>query len=452
MEPAEREVTETIAAISTPMGEGAIAVVRLSGPAAIDIADQIFRGSERPSAFPSHTQHLGEIVANGRVVDQAMVSVHRAPRSYTGEDVVEISCHGGFLVTARVLEACVNAGARAARPGEFTERAFLNGKLDLTQAEAVIDLIRARSDLALRSAQEQLNGSLGKGIAAIGVAVVDLLANVEASIDFPEEGIIPNEGPHLQARLNSIIAQINALVATAREGRVLREGVRVVIFGPTNAGKSSLLNRLLGYDRAIVNEEPGTTRDTIEEVVNLRGIPIRLLDTAGLRESSDAVEREGMARAEKSLGGADLVLYVVDRNAPMPSALRQENGADDRRMVLLNKSDLPEHADWRGVKALRICCISENGLEGLEQAILTRMSEKHLRPESGIAINARHHDCLRRALRSCETALETLGNGLSPEYIATDLRTALAAVEEITGAGNIEEIRDALFAQFCIGK
>jgi tRNA modification GTPase len=452
MESAGREFVETIAAISTPTGEGAIALVRMSGPAAIAIADQIFLGTEKPSAFRSHTQHLGEIVFDDQVIDQGMVSIHRAPRSYTGEDVVEISCHGGVLVTARVLEACLNAGARSARPGEFTERAFLNGKLDLTQAEAIIDLIRARSDLALRSAQEQLNGRLGKAVAGIRDAMVDLLANVEAAIDFPEEGITPNDGGQLRARLDSVIAQIRALLETAGEGRVLREGVRVVIFGPTNAGKSSLLNRLLGYDRAIVNEEPGTTRDTIEEVVNLRGIPIRLLDTAGLRESPDTVEREGMARAEKSLGGADLVLYVADRNAPMPSGLREENGADDRRIVLLNKSDLPEHPDWQGVHALRISCLSENGLGGLEQAILTRMSERHLRPESGIAINARHHNCLRRALRSCEMALETLGNGLAPEYVAIDLRSALTAVEEITGGGNIEEIRDALFAQFCIGK
>src|SRR6266576_3961887 len=300
-------VAETIAAISTPPGEGAIAVVRISGANAIEIADKIFRGKEKPSRFASHVQHLGEIFsAANQFIDQAVVSVHLAPARYTGEDLVEISCHGGTLVSAKVLEACLRAGARAARPGEFTERAFLNGKMDLTQAEAVIDLIRARTDLALRSATEQLEGKLGEKIANIRQGLVDLLAHTEASIDFPEEGIAPDEGEPLRARLESVREQICALLATADQGRVLREGVRVVIYGATNAGKSSLLNRLLGYDRVIVSDTHGTTRDTIEETLNLQGVPIRLLDTAGLRVSESDLEKEGIARTEKLLGLADL--------------------------------------------------------------------------------------------------------------------------------------------------
>jgi tRNA modification GTPase len=346
-----------------------------------------------------------------------------------------------------VLEACLRAGARAARPGEFTERAFLNGKMDLTQAEAVMDLIRARTDLALRSAREQLEGRLGEKIAAIRSALVDLLAHLEASIDFPEEGIAPDEG----ARLDSVREQMRALLETADQGRILREGLRAVIYGPTNAGKSSLLNRLLGYARAIVSEKPGTTRDTIEEVINLRGIPIRLLDTAGLREAGDEIEREGIARTEKSLAGADLLLHVLDRSIPPPDDF-SENSTEQTRLVLLNKSDLPEHADWRGVDALRICCLSADGLRGLEEAIIARISEKHLRPESGVAINARHRDCLRRALTSCDLAAGTIESALAPEYVTVDLRAALRALDEITGAANAEEIRDALFAQFCIGK
>ena len=442
---------ETIAAISTPAGEGAIAMVRISGEDAIAVADRIFRGNEKPSEFPSHSQRLGEIVAGDRAIDQVMLSVHRAPASYTGEDLVEISCHGGVLVTARVLEACLDAGARAARPGEFTERAFLNGKMDLTQAEAVIDLIRARTDLALRSAHEQLEGRLGAEIAAIRGQLVQLLAHIEAAIDFPEEGIAPDEGARLRARLDSIRQQMRDLLATAEQGRILREGVRAVIYGPTNAGKSSLLNRLLGYDRAIVSEQPGTTRDTIEEVINLRGIPIRLLDTAGLRESADEIEREGIARTEKSLANADLLLQVLDRSVAKPATF--ENGATDQtRMVLLNKSDLPEHPDYKDCDALRICCLSENGLHGLEEAIIKKISEEHLRPESGIAINTRHRDCLRRALESCELAAGTIDAALAPEYMAVDLRAALRALDEITGAADVEEIRDAVFAQFCIGK
>jgi tRNA modification GTPase len=444
-------VGDTIAAISTPAGEGAIALVRISGEAAIAVADRIFRGNEKPSEIPSHAQRLGEIVAEDRAIDQVMLSVHRAPASYTGEDLVEISCHGGILVTAQVLEACLAAGARAARPGEFTERAFLNGKMDLTQAEAVMDLIRARTDLALRAAREQLEGRLGDKIAAIRAELVQLLAHVEAAIDFPEEGIAPDEGARLRGRLDSIQQKMRALLATADQGRILREGLRAVIYGPTNAGKSSLLNRLLGYERAIVSEKPGTTRDTIEEVINLHGIPIRLLDTAGLRESADEIEREGIARTEKSLAGADLLLQVLDRSVTSPAGF-SENSTEQTRIVLLNKSDLPEHADWRNVDALRICCLSEDGLRGLEEAIMEKISEKHLRPESGVAINARHRDCLRRALTSCDLASGTLEGGLAPEYMAVDLRAALRALDEITGAGGAEEIRDALFAQFCIGK
>src|SRR5881394_3012100 len=445
-------VSDTIAAISTPPGEGAIALVRVSGANSIQIADKIFRGKEKPSRFASHVQHLGEIFsAEDQLIDQVVLSVHRAPASYTGEDLVEISCHGGILVCAKVLEACLRAGARAARPGEFTERAFLNGKIDLTQAEAVMDLIRARTDLALRSAHEQLEGRLGEKIAAIRGDVVNLLAHLEAAIDFPEEGIAPDEGARLRQRLDSVREQMRALLATADQGRILREGLRVVIYGPTNAGKSSLLNQLLGYERAIVSEKPGTTRDTIEEVINLRGIPVRLLDTAGLRDSVDEIEREGMARTSKSLAGADLLLHVLDRSVPGPADFT-ENSTEQTRLVLLNKSDLVEHPDWQNVDALRICCLSADGLGGLEEAILEKISEKHLRPESGVAINARHRDCLRRALTSCDLAAGTMESTLSPEYVALDLRAALLALDEITGAANAEEIRDALFAQFCIGK
>lgn len=442
---------ETIAAISTPAGEGALAIVRVSGEDAIAVALRIFRGNEKPSAFPAHTQRFGEIVEGDRTIDQVMLSVHRAPASYTGEDLIEISCHGGVLVTAQVLAACLASGARAARPGEFTERAFLNGKMDLTQAEAVMDLIRARTDLALRSAQEQLEGRLGQRIAVLRGELVNLLAHLEAAIDFPEEGIAPDQGTQLRARLDSIRKQIQDLLATEDQGRILREGLRAVIYGPTNAGKSSLLNRLLGYDRAIVSEQPGTTRDTLEELVNLRGIPIRFFDTAGLRESSDEIELAGIARTEKSIAGADLLLEVFDRSVPKPPGL-SDDATEQPRIVLLNKSDLTEHPDWQSADALRICCLSADGLKGLEEAIVKKISQKHLRAESGVAINARHRDCLRRALTSCDLAAGTMECALAQEYVAVDLRAALRDLDEVTGAANAEEIRDALFAQFCIGK
>src|SRR6266550_4615557 len=351
-------VADTIAAISTPVGEGAIALVRISGVNAIDVAEKIFRGKENPSRFGSHVQHFGEIVdGEGRLIDQVMLSIHRTPASYTGEDLVEISCHGGTLVTAKVLEACLRAGARAARSGEFTERAFLNEKMDLTQAEAVIDLIRAKTDLALRSATEQLDGRLGEKIRKIRDELVSLLAHIDASIDFPEEGISPDEGEKLCARLVSVREEIAALLATADQGRILREGVRVVIYGATNAGKSSLLNRLLGYDRVIVSETHGTTRDTIEETFNLDGVPIRLLDTAGLRTSTSELEREGIARTEKSLQLADLRLHIADRNSPKPADFEACN-RDLNEIVVLNKGDLPEKGDWKDFHALRISCLT----------------------------------------------------------------------------------------------
>ncbi|MEY2480282.1 MAG: tRNA modification GTPase [Verrucomicrobiota bacterium] len=443
---------ETIAAISTAAGEAAIALLRISGVDAIAVVDRVFRGKEKPSQFRSHTQHLGEIVdETERAIDQAMLAVHRAPNSYTGEDLVEISCHGGMLVSARVLEACLRAGARAARPGEFTERAFLNGKMDLTQAEAVMDLIRAQSDLALRSATEQLEGRLGAQIRTLRESLIEIIAHIEAAIEFPEEGIAPDVGEKLEARFDFLREKMKGLLATAEQGRILREGVRIVIYGATNAGKSSLLNRLLGYDRAIVSEIPGTTRDTIEERINLRGVPLRLVDTAGLRPSTDKLEREGIARTEKSRESADLLLHVADRSAPRPPEFI-EPSADKIDIVVLNKRDLSEHDDWKNHDGLRISCVTGEGVEALEEEILARIGQQHLHPENALAINARHRDCLRRALEACDRASSALQQGISAEYIAVDLQDALRAVGEIIGATDVEEILDSVFGQFCIGK
>src|SRR5881398_4181156 len=442
---------ETIAAISTAAGEAAIALIRISGKDAIEVADKVFRGKQRPSDLASQTQHLGEIVENGAVIDQVMLAAHRAPASYTGEDLVEISCHGGALVTAKVLEICLRAGARAARPGEFTERAYLNGKIDLTQAEAVIDLIRAKTDLALRSATEQLAGRLGLQIRKIRDELVELLAHINASIDFTDEGITPDEGETLLARLDSIREEIAALLATADQGRILREGVRVVIYGATNAGKSSLLNRLLGYDRVIVSDTHGTTRDTIEETVNLDSVPVRLLDTAGLRASESELESEGIARTEKSLQLADLRLHIADRSAPKPAHFNGQAG-DSHEILVLNKSDLPEDSDWKNFAALRISCVTGEGLPELQKEILTRIRQQNLRPESIVAINTRHRDCLRRALESCDLARAALCQGLSSENVAVDLDKALHAVGEVIGVVDVEQILDSVFSQFCIGK
>jgi tRNA modification GTPase len=442
---------ETIAAISTPPGEGAIALVRLSGKEAVAVADQLFRGALPPSRFEPRLQHFGAIMDGSVVLDEVLMSVHRAPASYTGEDVVEISCHGGALMPARILELCLRGGARPPRPGEFTERAFLNGKMDLTQAEAVIDLIRARTDLALRSATEQLEGALGRAIAGIRDELVALTAHVEASMDFADEDIAPDEGDRLRARLTSISQKISELLATADRGRILREGVRVVLFGPTNAGKSSLLNRLLGYDRAIVSDSHGTTRDTVEEAINLRGIPVRLLDTAGLRDSEDTVERQGMARTEQSLQKADLSVHVADRSMPRPEEFEawQNRGA---HILVLNKSDLPEHVDWKTTEALRISCMTGAGLSQFEDEVIARVGHENLQAESSVAINARHRDCLRRALQACQRVDEALAAGVTADCYAVDIKQAVMAIGEVIGTVDHEQVLDSVFGQFCVGK
>ena len=439
---------ETIAAISTAAGEAAIALVRISGEDAIAVADKIFRGKQRASDLQPHTQHLGEIIEDGVTIDQAMLAVHRAPTSYTGEDLVEISCHGGTLVTTKVLETCLRAGARAARPGEFTERAYLNGKIDLTQAEAVIDLIRAQTDLALRSATEQLRGRLGDEFRALRERLIEIIAHVEASMDFPEEGISPDDVTTIHNRLESLRNEVDKLIATAETGRILREGLRVVIFGATNAGKSSLLNCMLGFDRAIVSEIHGTTRDSIEERINLRGIALRLLDTAGLRAPENLVEREGIERTQRALETADLRLHIVDANAPRPGDFKTDAG----EILILNKSDLPAHDDWSKTDALRLSCKTGAGLRELADEIYRRIGGAKLNAESAVAINARHREQLRRASEAIARATGAIDAAATPEMFAIDLHEAQNAIEELLGGGDEEAVRDAIFSQFCIGK
>src|SRR5438477_11076062 len=439
---------ETIAAISTAAGEAAIALVRVSGEHAIEIADKVFRGKERPSDLQSQTQHLGAIVENGAVIDQVMLAVHRTPASYTGEDLVEISCHGGALVTARVLETCLHAGARAARPGEFTERAYFNGKIDLTQAEAVIDLIRAQTDLALRSATEQLSGRLGEQFRNLRQQLIEIIAHIEASMDFPEEGISPDDVTTIRSRLLSLEGEIDKLIATAETGRILREGLRVVIFGATNAGKSSLLNRLLGFDRAIVSEVHGTTRDFIEERINLRGIALRLFDTAGLRPPENLVEREGIARTQRTLETADLRVHIVDANAPRPANF----ATNSHELLILKKADRLEHADWSSAGAIRISCKSGAGLPELADEIYRRIGGAKLSVESPLAINARHREQLRRASNAIARALAAIDAGATPEMLAVDLQEAHHAIDELLGGGDEEPVPDAIFSQVRSGK
>ena len=441
---------DTIAAVSTPFGEGAVALLRMSGPQAIAIADGVFRSKRRASALPPRVQQFGVIADATGVLDEVLLSVFRAPASYTGEEMVEIACHGGILVTRRLLGLLLERGARSAGPGEFTQRAFLNGKMDLTQAEAVMDLIRAQTDLGLRAATEQLEGRLGGRIREIRDTLLDLLAHVEAHIDFPEEDIDPDTGAALRARLESARERICLLLRTADQGRVLREGVRTVIYGAPNVGKSSLLNRLLGYERAIVSEIPGTTRDPIEEVGHLRGIPVRLVDTAGVRASECALERQGIARTLQHLERADLVLHVVD--ASQPRAGEIEPGC----LLVLNKTDLGEHPSWSGYEGVRICCLehaSHPSIEPLADAIFERaMGRGMTSGDFAVAINARHQACLKTAEQHAQAARQALEDGLSAEFIALELRSALDAVGDVVGRVETEDLIGKIFSTFCLGK
>jgi tRNA modification GTPase len=440
----------TIAAVSTPFGEGAIALIRLSGAASTEIAGAVFRGKRRVTDMASRMQHYGSIYDGDQKLDDVLLTIYRAPASYTGEDVVEISCHGGLLVTRRILDLLLRSGARSAEAGEFTQRAFLNGKMDLTQAEAVMDLISAQTDLAVRAAHEQLEGRLGTRIEALREHLLGLLAHVEAYIDFPDEDIDPDTGAALLARIDAACDELRALLATAARGRILREGVRTVIFGAPNVGKSSLLNVLLGYERAIVSPTPGTTRDSIEEVINLRGIPIRLIDTAGIREVSDAVEREGIERTLRQVERADLVLHLEDASRPRT----RETSADGRKeLLVLNKADLDQHPEWNGVEAVRISCLRTEGLLQLEDAIAEKIfGGQTAHRDWSVAINSRHQACLQRALDNANAARATLTDGLSPEFVAEELRASLDAVGEVVGRVDTEDLLGRIFSTFCIGK
>lgn len=449
---------DTIAAISTPVGEGGLAVVRLSGPAALKIADEIFsprgKGSLEPSQAPSHTVHYGNIPREGKVIDEVLLTVLRAPRTFTREDMVEISCHGGTLPAKLVLDATLAAGARLAAPGEFTRRAFLNGRIDLTQAEAVADLIHSRTELALEAANEQLAGKLSRRIEELRDRMVQTLAHVEAHIDFPDEDIAPDTRAQLIARLEQGVEFMDTLLRTATEGRILRNGIRAAIIGRPNAGKSSLLNHLLGHERAIVSPIPGTTRDTIEETANVRGLPVIFIDTAGLRDAADAIEAEGIRRSEQTLARAELVLHVLDATEPLNDLERNLLNHEDgkKRLVVVNKIDL-ERSLEKVPQAVEISCATGEGLENLKDAIRDAVWSGAVGGEMLEAmINSRHQDALRRARLHTVNTIEALRENRPLELAAMDLRIATSAVGEIVGKTTTEDLLDSIFSQFCIGK
>lgn len=446
---------DTIAALSTAAAEAAVSVIRISGPGAIEIASAVLRGRRPLAELPVRTacrvQALG---ATGEVVDEGLVLVFRAPASFTGEDVVEFQGHGGLLVSGTVLAALLAVGARAAGPGEFTQRAYLNGKLDLTQAEAVMDLIHAQSSLALRAANEQLGGAIGREAEALKQDLLPVLAHVEACIDFPDEDISPETGAALVARLDAVLARAQRLIATSEQGRILRQGARTVICGRPNAGKSSLLNLLSGFERAIVSPAAGTTRDTIEEVVQVHGLPLKLVDTAGLRDSGDAIEQLGIERTRREMERADLILEVVDASRPPEPGVEVPAGLASRHLRVLNKADLGLAPGWQpGPTDLAVCCLDGAGLGTLREAIRQLILRAGpLQEAHPVVVNARHRACFEKAAERAREARRVLIDGLAPEFVALELRDALQALGDVVGAVDVEEVLDVIFASFCIGK
>jgi tRNA modification GTPase len=456
---------DTIAAIATPPGIGGVGLIRVSGPAAEEVARRLFRPSP-PGNFLSHHLYHGEIVspATGAVLDEVLISFLKGPRSYTGEDTLEINCHGGPLVLRTVLEEVLRAGARPAGRGEFTKRAFLNDRLDLPQAEAVLDIITAQTRPGLAAAVGHLKRNLTGRIEAIRSEIIDLLAGTEATIDFSEEEGVGETPGNPSFQIQDIIDKIASLAATYHQGRIYREGVGVVIAGRPNVGKSSLLNRLLGEKRAIVTAIPGTTRDFIEETADLGGIPVRLTDTAGLRSPQDAIEREGIELVWQRLETADAVLVLLDGSEDLTAADRDllEKMAEKPLLAVLNKSDLPPRLTEESLKGLlregtpppiRISAKQGDGIDRLTAALRDLVLATPAEESSEVMIAHLHHKtALEKAAAGLVRARDGLTGGLPVEFIALEIREALDALGEITGRTTPEELLDRIFANFCIGK
>ena len=457
---------DTISAVATAIGEGGIGIVRLSGSEAIMVANQLFRGlgGKMAQDIPSFHAAYGSVIdpKSGETVDEVLLLIMRAPKSYTREDVVEIHCHGGPVPLRRILDLTLRCGARLAEPGEFTKRAFLNGRLGLPQAEAVIDVIRAKTDISLKLAVSNLSGSLSERIASLRRSILQMIAHLEASIDFPEEDIEALTANQVAQDLVPVLTQIQSLLATANTGRILREGLQTVIIGKPNVGKSSLMNALLRENRAIVTNIPGTTRDVIEEYVNIRGIPLKIVDTAGIRATEDLVEQIGVQRARDFIARADLLLIMLDASLPLSPEDREVLELLDNRqaIVLINKSDLPVRLNKReleeliaGMPVIALSTIDGTGLDELEEAIVNKVYGGHIIEHEGAFVNnVRHTHLLRMTLARLEEAMRTIDAQMPPDCIVIDLKAAWESLGEITGETVNEDIIDQIFSQFCIGK
>jgi tRNA modification GTPase len=457
-------------AISTPIGEGGIGIVRLSGKDSLKLADKIFlsRGGEKPSGFKTYTVHYGHIIdaksREHRVVDEVILTVMRAPRSYTKEDVVEINCHSGIVPLKKILDLCLINGARIAEPGEFTKRAFLNGRIDILQAEAVLDIINAKTELSLRSALNNLEGFFSKKINEIRKKLIEIYAHMEASIDFSEEDLRGIKRSSIFKKLNIIKNEIQKFVSNSNQGRILRQGIKTVICGSPNVGKSSLMNAILKESRSIVTHIPGTTRDTIEEIVNIRGIPVTLVDTAGITDTDHLIEKEGIRRSRIYLENADLILLVLDwsrrLNKDDLDIMKKIRDNKKEIVAVINKVDLKKKLDIKKIKRFfpkscfaHVSALNLKGVDKLEDEIKNIVWKGKAPGSSFIGVsNERQLDILRRSVSDINEAVAAHKSRLSMDCISVYVRSSIESLGEITGHTITEQALDKIFSEFCIGK
>ena len=455
---------DTIAAVATPVGMGGIGIIKLSGPRSIEIATHLFRPHRASLPFRSHYLYYGDIVdpRTGEVIDEALLSFMAKPRSYTREDVVELNCHGGCLVLREVLSLVVKAGARLAEPGEFTKRAFLNGRLDLAQAEAVVELIDSKSATHLRHASRQLQGKLSRDVATLRKALLEICSSLEACIEFPEEDLATGSPAQCITGIDHLISRMEKLLQTHAQGKLYREGVSAVIAGKPNAGKSSLFNALLGEERTIVTSLPGTTRDFIEEVVTVNNIPLTITDTAGLRDPLDAIEEAGVKKTKDKLEQADLILLVIDGSVDYDECIASllPEVRVNKVVVVCNKADLPGRVSCDQLRRCfpesRIVATSalcKHGIEELRETITSVLTtDLPSPPPHTVITNLRHKSALEKTVEALREARKGLQKNVPPEFAAADLQSALHALGGITGQTSGEEVLNQIFSRFCIGK
>ncbi len=460
-------LNDTIAAIITALGPAGVGIIRISGSEALEIGDRVYKGKKSLQEVLTHSVNYGHVYdyKNKEVIDEALFLVMHGPHTFTGEDVVEIQCHGGYVVVQKVLELVLRNGARLAEPGEFSKRAFLNGKLDLSQAEAIMDIVNAKTDQSLKVAINQHQGKLSKTINNLRHNLLELLAYIEADIDFPDDDIERLTNEEIKERILSLRERVSTILATAKRGKIIREGLNVVIIGKPNVGKSSLLNALLKENRAIVTDIPGTTRDAIEEFINLGGVPIKIIDTAGIRDTEDLVEKIGVEKAKEFINKADLVLFVLDILTGVTEADRNilNNYLKDvPTIVLVNKSDLKDsNFDIESIKVavgddkaiLQISALESEGIDELEKQILELFFSGQIDTSNDELItNVRHVQALTSALDYLESALNSLNLYLPSDFLAIDLKAAWESLGKITGETVEEDLLDQIFSQFCLGK